>query len=420
MGTTLSHPPPLIEISGPRNKVLVPAGTSFSVNPPIPPIYHRVLEPYLGDYFPRGRPRDRERGRQRDTYRERERYRGRDRRRRPLTEDDTVTSSEMSFGDGPPMQGRRGTRRGPDGGGRMHMGMPMTMRRGPPRRPSRPPPNAYMMDPSDPRARSAPDLPMGYAYPGAGPRGPLRRGMSPNLVRGMDGGDMGRSADMGGNPYAFQTGRVPTPGMGRTHTPLAMPQQGRRPVRPPGLNDIPMGAYAAGTPHSPPHLPARANTEPPTSSRLNRRQGPGKKVGPSGQEWIQGDPFLDACTCTTNCTCRKGQRVLYRSQAQDGDGEGNGKNGWGEIRYVLKDDLGRDCGDHEKCRGHENFDESDDGKKGRRKGKGKGKGKKGVRERDGESEGFRDELRECLKGIQDDLAGIKLKDRNTGPPPPFS
>jgi len=285
------------------------------------------------------------------------------------------------------------------------MGVPMAMgmgRREPLRRTSRPPVGGYMMDPGDIRAHSAPDSVMGYGYTGArGPPRPDPRAMSPHIGRGRSPPAYGRAMDS--DPYAFQPGRAPTPGQAQTPLPMPTPQQPqpRRPMRPPGLNEIPMGAYAAGAP--PPPAPVRANIEPPTSSRLNRRQSSSKKAGPSGQEWIEGDPFLDACTCTTNCTCRKGQRVLYRSQAQDGDGH----KGWGEIRYVLKDDLGKDCGDHSKCHGHTHEDESDGGKKGKKKGK--------PRKQDSEKDEFHEEMRERMKALQEDLAGMKLKDRSNRP-----
>jgi hypothetical protein len=274
------------------------------------------------------------------------------------------------------------------------------------RRASRPPMGArgYVIEPGDMRMHSAPDLAMRYGYPAPEPEGraPAMGMGSPRMA----------PPRMSPQPYAFQPQRVPTHGP-HAQTPVVVQQpQARRPIRGPGVNEIPMGAYTAGV--APPRAPpVRANTEPPpTSARLNRRQSApnSKPVGPSGQEWIQGDPFLDACTCTTNCTCRKGQRVLYRSQAQDGDGH----NGWGEIRYVLKDDLGRDCGDHSKCHAQHDSD-SDDGKS---KTKKKGKGKKDKNGKDVDD--FNEEMRQRLKAMQEDLAGMKLQDRSARPgmPPP--
>lgn len=151
-----------------------------------------------------------------------------------------------------------------------------------------------------------------------------------------------------------------------------------------------MGAYAAGHPAP----PVRANTDPPTSKRLNRTQPTNKKVGPSGQEWIEGDPFLDACTCTTNCNCRKGQRVLYRAQAQDGDGH----NGFGEIRYILKDDLGRDCGDHSACR-NGNQEE---------KKSGKTKGKLGLKEPSPASKEDIQRMTEGIEALHEKMEGLGL------------
>lgn len=115
----------------------------------------------------------------------------------------------------------------------------------------------------------------------------------------------------------------------------------------PGTHErIPMGAYAV--PLSP--KLTRSRTEPTTAQKLNRGQSSNRPIGPSGKEWIQGDAFLDACRCTTGCTCRGGHRVLYRSRDDAGsESDGSPRYQSGEIRYILKSDLGKDCGDHSNC-----------------------------------------------------------------------
>jgi hypothetical protein len=125
-----------------------------------------------------------------------------------------------------------------------------------------------------------------------------------------------------------------------------------------------------------------------TSTRINRGQRSDRNVGPSGKEWIKGDDFLDACTCTTNCKCRKSQRVLYRSKnnrkkGAESDSEETTYDS-GEIRYILRDDLGRDCGDHSGCKKSDTESEKTT------------KRKKGKRKEEKPFEGFKEELLDAL------------------------
>ncbi|KAH7408611.1 hypothetical protein DE146DRAFT_646728 [Phaeosphaeria sp. MPI-PUGE-AT-0046c] len=156
---------------------------------------------------------------------------------------------------------------------------------------------------------------------------------------------------------------------------------------------IPLGAFAKS--HAGPATPkiSRAHTSP--TERINRKPS-------GGNEWIKGDSFLDACICTTNCTCREGHRVLYRSR-DDGRGSGDESDpryGQGEIRYILKKDLGRDCGDHSACRKGEGSGESEADKKGsgrkKEKEREKKKKKKEDKRRKDEMEGLKEDLLEAL------------------------
>lgn len=100
---------------------------------------------------------------------------------------------------------------------------------------------------------------------------------------------------------------------------------------------MPMAPYAASPTHERPpthqHPPPPNHHSPPTHPPPHRPNA----VNPTGQEWISGDPYLDACVCGTTCTCRKGYRVLYRQRHENGNTEA------GEIRYVAKDTVGRNC-----------------------------------------------------------------------------
>ncbi len=207
---------------------------------------------------------------------------------------------------------------------------------------------------------------------------------------------------LGMPPYNSYPGNVP-PSPTSTKAGFAAPtqqfpnrQHSRRHQPQPGYEYIPMGTYTAeGNPR--PTRPSRARTEPQTSTRLNRGQHSGGRVGPSGKEWIEGDGFLDACICTTSCKCRKSQRVLYRTRndrrntpGNESDDEEDGPEyGSGEIRYILKDDLGRNCDDHSGC----NKRNEDSEKEERAK---KGQKKREEQERKEQFAGLKEDLLEAL------------------------
>ena len=194
------------------------------------------------------------------------------------------------------------------------------------------------------------------------------------------------------------------------HSPSPAPQR-RRPLA--NYANTPMGAYTS--PSSP---TAAAPRRPSTSARINRAEPRDRHIGPSGNEWLRGDSFLDACRCTTNCTCRKGQRVLYRARrgkygrtdAEDGDAGSETGREEGEIRYILKDDLGRDCGDHGACqpksRGGRNGGDSDDsdeaGKKSQKKKEDK-KRKQEEQQRNAQYTSLKEDLLSALDGRFEDI-----------------
>lgn len=200
----------------------------------------------------------------------------------------------------------------------------------------------------------------------------------------------GATPDIPPNPYAYTP--PPPPSSPPTKSPSSSPPASLQPQprhlgRPPSLHKhIPMAAY------TPPTKPKHTHTEPQISTKLNRNQFTNRKVGPSSHEWLDGDSFLDACVCTTNCTCRKGHRVLYRSRDDpcDDDVKGEKRYRSGEIRYIFKEDLGRDCGDHEACK-EKNREKSSDDESARRKSR-----KERKKEKQQQFEGFKEELLEAL------------------------
>ncbi|KAE8831035.1 hypothetical protein CFE70_006818 [Pyrenophora teres f. teres 0-1] len=201
---------------------------------------------------------------------------------------------------------------------------------------------------------------------------------------------------------------------------------------------VPTGAYAS----TEKPRRQRPHVEQQTSARLNKGQSSDKKVGPSGREWIDGDPFLDACICTTGCDCRKNQRVLYRARhdrprrgrGSDDDSEDDGDEyGSGEIRYILRDDLGRNCGDHSGCKKDKSKKSetsesgSEDSKKKERKKKRQEKRKEEKKEEKKRKESFqglKDDLLEALDSRFYDMNKASRQQQPTStippqPPQPF-
>jgi hypothetical protein len=215
---------------------------------------------------------------------------------------------------------------------------------------------------------------------GGGPGGMMSPNDQPPNYTSMPQMPPRYSGLAGPNPYANYSASPSS----STSSTIAPPEP-RTSRRTPGAAErIPLGAYAKAV-HSP--KVKRSYTEPTTADRLNR------KVGPSGKEWIKGDDFLDACTCTTNCTCRDGHRVLYRSKDESpyGDSDTEAQYRQGEIRYILKKDLGRDCGDHSGCKAKK-ADDSDDEEKVNKKEK----KKKEEKKRKEQFEGFKEDMLEAL------------------------
>ncbi|EOA83651.1 uncharacterized protein SETTUDRAFT_22349 [Exserohilum turcica Et28A] len=236
---------------------------------------------------------------------------------------------------------------------------------------------------------------------GAGGIGPPPEYTSnPNLAR--LGGD-GTMPVAGGSPYANYAGPSPAspPSSSSTATRAQEPTPrigGSGRANHDYYDHVPMGAYADA---KKPRKTSGGGRDGLISARLNRGHKSGQ-VGPSGKEWVEGDAFLDACICTTNCRCRKSQRVLYRARV-DGHRASSGSDGEeheyrsGEIRYILKDDVGRDCGDHSGCRKGESQDSDKEEKRSRRK-----ESKEGEKLQE-QFQGLKDDLLEALDERLEDM-----------------
>ncbi|KAL6705169.1 hypothetical protein ACN47E_007274 [Coniothyrium glycines] len=408
MGATHSTPPPLVEISAPNGKVLVPPGTAFTVHPPPPPPYHRTRSAACGRrpgqgpgpvFLPVGPQTTRRRG-----------YMG--------------EGSEGSE-EGSEMVVRRGLGMG--------MGMGQNTRAGYP--------------PGLERGRGASGMGDGFAYAGGmvpGAMSPNMRGlgmyggmggagyggmgmadMGPSGVGGFNGmPPLGRPPEYSSDPNIarFPGGEGPprygvNPYTSYPGLPASPPSSSRSPSSPgprpseknrEDFESVPMGAYT-GAKKS--RKPGRSHGKEKVSDQLNRGQFTDRKVGPSGKEWIKGNDFLDACMCTTNCTCRKSERVLYRKMnRREGNGSDSEETTYdaGEIRYVLKGDLGRDCGDHSGCK---KSDSSENEKEATKKSK-----KKKQKEEKTELQGFKNDLLDAIdERLKNHEKGCRPAERPASP-----
>ncbi|KAJ4369551.1 hypothetical protein N0V86_009387 [Didymella sp. IMI 355093] len=86
----------------------------------------------------------------------------------------------------------------------------------------------------------------------------------------------------------------------------------------------------------------------PNNPLSRSKTSPATLTKDSNDGWGDG---IDTCICTTNCKCRKGERAVkwYEGMAKIG-GEDVPVRAKLNTRYVLEDDLGKDCGDHSRCK----------------------------------------------------------------------
>lgn len=419
MGTSHSTPGPLIDVYAPGSHWKVPYG-SFAFEPQSISRSHHG--PHTGGpiYTPCSSPRQRARPRNR-----RPRYNAADLKIPEGSEDSETELGEMIENMSPRGLRSQGTRAYPGAmggvGGRGGVGY---------------------FDGMDARSRSVQEMPvdaypgmygmrMGMPSPGMEMKGmsgmggmpggmPARGGPDPGAVGGM--GSMpppeytsnpslrpGGMHDPGMNPYASYPGPQPSPPSSASPT---QAQEAHHATRRPSKNyaHIPMGAYANAEKSQ---QPSRSRTEPQVSAQLNRGQSSRKKARPSGEEWTNGNAWLDACICTTNCKCRKSQRVLYRERRDcrnNGDSDDDGsEHQSGEIRFILKDDLGRDCGDHSGCKKSDSESENKSKKKGSRN-------KKERKKKEKHLESFKEDL---LEALDDRLRDMKREKHQQGHPETF-
>ncbi|KAF2714780.1 hypothetical protein K504DRAFT_445726 [Pleomassaria siparia CBS 279.74] len=491
MGTPCSRPPPppLVEVTGPHNKILVPAGSAFTFHPPpelrgrrgpkIQPYY--PVDPYSsypdlphglysppppypfpsldrrprgprrgGGGFPPGGakfhnpyPEDSESSEQRERGGGFERvpqrmHMSREKRRAgpgpgpefgrktglkglrergpgfdsPVGLSDVSPDSdisEMRNGRYPGGGGRRGS-----GGGR---GMPMGGGNANAPELGRVGGGGYPGMQGDMMGGGG--MPNGYGQPGMGGgmqpgmgggmgMGGIPGGMQPGMAVYAPGGPPGLAGMPGGNmAHLYQQQQEPHPVMYQPQPqpqpqppqPLQPPPRPQRHNAPPGHTAVPMGAFATSS--------SVQSPDPPPAARLNRGKHPDKRAGPQGQEWLEGDPFLDACFCTTNCNCRKGHRVVYRERM------GDGQTAQGEVRYLVKDMLGRDCGDHSHGKDDERRKRQGGGGGAGWKNYGNGKEKRGDRDcesgNEAECRAARMEARQASKRMHESLENLNAR-----------
>ncbi|KAH9866762.1 hypothetical protein J1614_008455 [Plenodomus biglobosus] len=456
MGASHSTPPPLVSVSVPNGEVLVPSGSPLTIDPyghlHRHPQYLQQnknllrnankptrlrTSPHIPIYTPCSPPS------------RHPRYAAQRHQEYEVLEgsEETESTADKMMGAGDPRMGmgRMGTRKGGMGGLRGRFGGGRA---------------GYF---EDERPRSAPEVGIGGRMGlgvGVGGQDPKMVGMgdiTPDFGGGAAEMDMGMGMGMSGglgmmkpptmqppeytsnpqlphfnntglnapnrlppglNPYTSSPARTPTTfssnSSPRTNQPIPnRPSKSRSK----DYTSVPMGAY---TKSQTPHKPHRSYTSPNYAAQVSR-QGQ-RKVGASGRDWVDGNAFLDACTCTTNCKCRKSHRVIYRRERQrregsnDDDGEdSDARQEIGEIRYILRDDLGKDCDDHSGCRksgsrsvsGTES--ESRSSEKGSKSKKKKKKKKRKEEEKNAKErkDQFKNMKEELLEALDDRIQGIR-------------
>jgi hypothetical protein len=345
MGNTPSTPPPLVSINAPGNDVLVPYGTSLYAYPPQPSGYHAphahcghqqgacqgasCPDAGQGLIYSRvsARPRRQRHGRPEPDVRIREyeesestelgevrpRRKEREmqdmRRPGPGLYDAALRPSSAPAG----YAGLRGGQAQP---GVYPSGEEMVVN-------GMPHPVMYA----------------GGNYPGGYPQGP---NMSPHLsvppqyasYESMPGYPQGMGHAQNANVYASHPPRPPPPST--TSSSSISKSRGRQ---------LPSAIQAAideailkstGTADRSSNLLSKSKTWLATPTKDNN------------DGWGDG---IDKCICTTNCKCRKGERAIkwYEGMAKIG-GEDVPVRAKLNTRYVLKDDIGKDCGDHSGCK----------------------------------------------------------------------
>lgn len=189
---------------------------------------------------------------------------------------------------------------------------------------------------------------------------------------------------MGGPGMQPQAGYPPTPYVQRP----AQPRAPRPPQHAPNIDAVAQGVHFARP---------LAQPAPPRAAPVPKQA--------ASDAWSPVDSaFLNECSCAAECKCRMGARVMWRQEGRT-QGVPGVQQSLGEIRYVLRDEVGRGCSGES------------EGKKGKKSKTGKGmKGKKGKEKRLGveddedeeEGEGEVDKMRAEMRSLRDDIRKMRL------------
>ncbi|KAI8942223.1 hypothetical protein NX059_000306 [Plenodomus lindquistii] len=394
MGASQSTPPPLVYVPG--GKVLVPSGSPLTIDPyanphrapypSYPSIYQlpnrkafrpsrATTSPHIPVFSPRSPPLNQHYRARRQPHPQPYPHLSPDFDIQEGSTETESTDADMLMGSGDPRMGMAsGMRR------RMAPGGMPGLRGGMGGRPS-----GYF---DEERPRSAPEIGGGGRM---GMHDPRLAGMGMQDPRMMGGAMRGTQPAMQQPPEYTSNPQLPQ--LGAATHPQTFPNRPSSTLssnsslkqtqphrsskhRSKDYTTAPMGLYT--TPSSPAPR-TRAHSPPPNfAAHMNRNSS--RKVGASGKEWTDGNAFLDGCTCTTNCKCRKSHRVIYRRERRLQDGEESGEESdrqeVGEIRYIMRDDLGKDCGDHTECVKGGGGSGNDDGKMSKQERKKKKKEEK--------------------------------------------
>lgn len=185
-------------------------------------------------------------------------------------------------------------------------------------------------------------------YPGVNPLGP---GMSPHPSvppqyashESMPGCACGMGGARGGNVYASHAPRPPPPSATSSSSSSKIRSRPLPSAIQAAIDEaIQKSTGAAGGSSKP---LGRSKTSPAVFTKDADKSG-----------WGDG---IDTCICTTNCKCRKGERAVkwYEGMADIGGREIPVRAKL-NTRFVLKDDIGKDCGDHSGCKKKTSSDSS--------------------------------------------------------------
>ena len=181
-----------------------------------------------------------------------------------------------------------------------------------------------------------PGAPYPMPYPGFSPHGSIPPQYASHESMGYPPGIGGLQA---AHPYASASPRPPRPPPPSTSSPSPSPNPVSKKLSPSLQAAIEAAVQKSA------EMGSKSRTKPTRSKTSPTTFVNGKHVHVSSDGWGDG---INTCICTTNCKCRKGERATgwYEGIVENTEGEEVPVRGKLNTRWVLADDLGKDCGHH--------------------------------------------------------------------------